>query len=404
MEYPETPIEKPLKAGNALKTKFMFACIYLLFMSARAIFNPFITVYLREKGLDVQWIGIVMGFNSFMIILAQPFWGLIADKLQSVKKVLVICLVGQALISLMFINSESFFVIALCFCIYTFFSSSEGTLLDTWSLHSIKQVNDKNGLGQMKLWGCLGFAASSIISGLFIGRHSTVDIIPVFSVVLIVIGAAVLLIRTGDERDPTLKLKLSDLSLIYKNKTFVVFLFFVMIMQYPHRAAYTFYPALLESLGGSKAMVGYCSAIMFVSEAILLFVSKKLLSKISPKYLIIGSALFFILWQAGYALAVKPEHVMFLSILDGPSFALFTLGTLYYLDAIAPKQLRVTYQTVAYAFYYGISGIIGNTLGGWIIEHYGYRAMYISGIVSILAATVFFIIAEGKSQKGGTVR
>jgi MFS family permease len=200
-------------------------------------------------------------------------------------------------------------------------------------------------------------------------------------------------------------LKFADLSLIYKNKSFLVFIIFGMIMQYPHRAAYTFYPALLESLGGSKDMVGYCSAIMFVSEAILLFLSKKLLSKIPPKYLILGSSLSFIIWQAGYALAAKPQHIMLISVMDGPSFALFTIGTLYYLDSIAPKQLRITYQAVAYSFYYGISGIIGNTLGGFIIDTFGYRTMYVSGIICIGTVTVLFYFVDKviERKKGGTV-
>jgi MFS family permease len=393
------PAESELNAGIVRKTKITFALVYLVFMSARAIFNPFITVYLKEKGFDAEHIGIIMGMGSFVIILAQPFWGLVSDKLQSVKTSLIICLTGQALISLLLIKSEGLFLITLCFCIYTFFSSPEGTLLDTWSLNTIKRVKDEKSLGQLKLWGCLGFAASSIISGFFINNRSTSDIIPLFSAVLLLIAFIMLMIRVNAKRDRTFKFKEINFSLIYKNKVFLVFLGFTVIMQYPHRAAYTFYPVLLQNLGGSKNMVGYCSAIMFVSEAILLFLSKKLLSNISPKYLIIGSSVFFIIWQIGYAAASSPFHIMIIAVLDGPSFALFTIGTLYYLDEIAPKQLRITYQTIAYAFYYGISGIIGNTLGGIIIGNFGYRVMYIVGIISIAAATVVFGVADTIARK-----
>ncbi|MDR2020171.1 MAG: MFS transporter [Treponema sp.] len=391
--------EEEFNAGMAEKTKITFALVYLFFMSARAIFNPFITVYLNEKGLDVEFIGIIMGINSFVIILAQPFWGLVSDKLQSVKATLIICLIGQGLISLLLVRSEGFFLIAPCFCFYTFFSSPEGTLLDTWSLNAVKRIKDEKSLGQLKLWGCLGFAASSIISGIFINNHSTSDIIPVFSIVLLIIAATMSAIKTHDKKDRTIKMEKIDLSLIYKNKSFLVFLGFVVIMQYPHRAAYTFYPALLQNLGGSKDMVGYCSAIMFVSEAVLLFLSKKLLSNISAKYLIVGSSVFFIIWQAGYAVATSPFHIMIIAVLDGPSFALFTIGTLYYLDDIAPKQLRITYQTIAYAFYYGISGIIGNTLGGLVIGSLGYRAMYIIGIISIILVTTVFVVTDTVAER-----
>jgi PPP family 3-phenylpropionic acid transporter len=378
--------------GEMVRVKLVFSLIYILFMSARAVFSPFITVYLREKGLTVQWIGMVMAVNSGMIILSQPFWGYMSDKLQSVKKVLLICLISQAALVFLFIYSQGFLIIALCFCVYTFFSSSEGTLLDVWSLHVMKRV-DKNGLGQVKFWGCLGFAATSIFAGIFIDRNSTTDIIPLFTVVLLGIAAVVFFVRTGNEGGISSRPKLSDLPRILADRQFILYLGFAIIMQFPHRAAYTFYPTRLESLGGSKAMVGYCSAVMFVSEAIFLFLSKRLLVKITPKYVIVGSALFFMLWQIGYIAATKPVHIIVLSLLDGPSFALFTIGTLYYLDTFAPPQFKATYQTLAHACYFGIGGIIGNTLGGWIIGSFGYITMYTLGTVVIAAATLVFVAA-----------
>jgi PPP family 3-phenylpropionic acid transporter len=379
-------------AGKAVRVKVIFSLIYLLFMSARAVFTPFITVFLREKGLAVQRIGIVMAVNSFMIILAQPFWGFLSDKLQSVKKVLLICLIAQAALVLLFINSQGFLIIALCFCVYTFFSSSEGTLLDVWSLHEMKQA-DENGLGQVKFWGCLGFAASSIIAGIFIEKNSTTEIIPLFTIVLLVIAGIVFFVRTGDDVGASLRPGLSDLSFIIRDKKFMLYLVFAIFMQFPHRAAFTFYPTRLESLGGSKAMVGYCSAVMFVSEAVFLFLSKRLLAKVTPKYVVAGSAFFFMLWQLGYIAASKPVHIIVLALLDGPSFALFTIGTLYYLDTFAPQNLKATYQTLAHACYFGIGGIIGNTLGGWIIDRFGYITMYALGAVVIASASLFFIIA-----------
>jgi len=382
------------KEVETIKMKLIFILIYLAFMSARAIFNPFLTVYLSEKGLDAQWIGVVMGINSFITILAQPVWGILSDKLQSVRTALAVSLIGQSFISLMLIGSEGFLVITICFCIYTFFSSSQNTLLDTWSLYSLKGINDEKSVGHLKLWGCLGFAGSSILSGMFINRYSTIKVIPIFSIILFAIAVLILLVKINGIRTKPLKIRDMELWKIYKNISFIVFLVFVMFMQFPHRAGYTFFPILLENLGGTKAMVGYCSAIMFVSQALVLFLSKRLLTKLPPKLLIVFSAFFFILWQLGYGFATKPYHILMLCALDGPSFGLFTISTLYYLDSIAPDNLKTTYQTIAYAFYFGISGIIGNTLGGVIIEYMGYKTMYILGAIVIFISTAIFFSVD----------
>ena len=42
-------IQTQEKRGKVL---FTFVFIYLLFMTSRAIFNPYVTVYLQEKGLQ----------------------------------------------------------------------------------------------------------------------------------------------------------------------------------------------------------------------------------------------------------------------------------------------------------------------------------------------------------------
>lgn len=47
-----------------------FSILYFLNMSSRALFTPFFTVYLQEKGLDVSEIGTVMSINSIIIILS----------------------------------------------------------------------------------------------------------------------------------------------------------------------------------------------------------------------------------------------------------------------------------------------------------------------------------------------
>ncbi len=106
---------------NKGKVIFIFVCIYLLFMTSRAIFNPYVTVYLQEKGFATEKIGLITGANSLVLIIAQPFWGIITDKLRSAKYTLVICLMFQAAFSLALVYCNTFLMVAACFCLYGFF-------------------------------------------------------------------------------------------------------------------------------------------------------------------------------------------------------------------------------------------------------------------------------------------
>lgn len=375
---------------SGTRVKMTFIIIYILFMSARAIFNPFLTVFLQEKGFEAERIGLIMSANSLVVILAQPFWGIIADKIRSVKVTLVLCMFLQAAFSFALVFCNAFLLIAACFCAYGFFSSPEGPMLDTWCLKSLNEAGQENAVGQMKFLGCFGYAVCSIVSGYVINAYSTEKILPVFAVVLILIGLVMTRVKTGGAPEKAVQVKELNLSRIWKDKTFILFLVFILIMQFPHRAAYTFYPLLISDLGGDKMMVGYTSAIMFLSEGICLFFSRKLLNRFRPEKVIMFTAVAFILWQLLYSVASEPLQVAAFALLDGPSYGIFTIGVLYYLDKIAPSALRTTYQTVAYAVYFGLSGILGNSLGGMLIQNVGYQAMYLTGAGLIAFSVLFF--------------
>ncbi len=392
-------IEKTEHREEAKRVLLSFVFIYLLYMTSRAIFNPYVTVYLQEKGFAVEKIGLVTGANSFMLIIAQPFWGIITDKLQSSKYTLVICMVIQAVFSVALVFSNTFFAIAVCFCMYGFFSSPEGPLLDTWCLKSLKKVGYQNSVGQMKFAGCFGYALSSVLAGYAIASYDTTKILPVYSCILFFIAVFLLVAKVEScegKKEPSPKLMLGK---IIKDTHFIFFLVIIFIMQIPHRAAYTFYPLLISELGGGKTFVGYTSAVMFLSEGILLFFSKKLLSRYRPGNIIMFSGIFFILWQLLYAVSREPWQITVAAVLDGPSYALFTIGILYFLDEIAPSDMRTTYQTITYAVYFGLSGIAGNSIGGWILGNFGFRYLYLIG-AAVIGVAMCGLYLMNRLEKG----
>lgn len=374
------------------RVKLVFSGIYFFFMLARAVFGPFITVYLEEKGLSAEQIGVITGINSFVIILSQPLWGIVSDRMRSTRKTLVLCVLFQAVFAMSLLLASDMFLIAAAFIIYTSFSSSEGPLMDTWALTSIKSAGDPNGMGPVKMWGCIGFSLSSVVSGMFISRYSTSAVIPIFSGMLLILSIVLLLVKTEGAPAKASSLRDMQLGRVFRDKRFLIFLTYTFFMQLAHRGNYTFYPLLIKRLGGDNALVGYASALMFVSEAVIMFLSKKMLKKVKPEVLVMASSFAFALWHLLLSFAQAPVHVVLACLMDGPSFALFTIGVLYYMDSIAPPDIRTTYQTVAYSIYFGLSGIVGNVFSGWMIENLGYRPMYWIGIGVTVGSTLVFAL------------
>ena len=78
-------------------------------------------------------------------------------------------------------------------------------------------------------------------------------------------------------------------------------------------------------------------------------------------------------------------------LFHGPSFALFLNGAVYYIDSLAPDNLKSTAQTIATSLYGGISGILANYGGGWVIDNLGIKQLYSIGIYAIIVITLLFI-------------
>lgn len=384
-----------LKHANLKRVKLTFSIIYFLFMGIRAIFSPFVTIYLEERGLSANLIGLVSGINSFAIILSQPIWGVLADKIRSTKKTLVICIVGQALFALALIFTTDFFMIAIGFCLYTFFASTEGPLMDVWGLASIKEAGDPNGLGNLKTWGCVGYAIASVSAGLFVAGRKASNLLPMFAVLLLCLSIFMYTVKAGSGAKGTGKtasFKELQLGRIIKDKAFLAFLVYVFFMQLGHRATFTFQSLYMRTLGGEISWAGYSGAMMFVSEAIIMALGKKMLKRFKPVTLVMASSFAFAIWQFILLIANNPQQVVLACLMDGPAFALFTLGTLYYLDEVAHKEIRTTYQTVAYGVYYGLSGVVGNVVGGAVIDAFGYKTMYGLGVTMTLTATLVYFL------------
>ncbi len=82
-----------------------------------------------------------------------------------------------------------------------------------------------------------------------------------------------------------------------------------------------------------------------------------------------------------------------IQLLQGPSFALFMNGTVYYIDEMAPEELKATAQTFATSMYFGVSGIVGSYGGGWMIDNYGLKTLYLIGFCISIAISVLFFLS-----------
>jgi PPP family 3-phenylpropionic acid transporter len=368
-----------------------FASLEFFFWIMCAAYYPFVVVYLSSKGYNNTTIGMIMAVNSFVLVFAQPFWGMVSDWLQSVKKVFIILLTVSACIYLSVPLYNSAFIIGIVLAVLTFFESSMAPLLDSWVVQGTKS-EESISYGSVRLWGSIGFAIMVYIFGKMTNIFSINILFPSYAIFAVLTILICIKIKTDK---PVVSVSFAHLKVgkLFKNYYYIVFLIFATVLFIPHRSAFIFMPKLIEELGGSKVELGIAYSVMALCEAPIFLFSKYLTQKFKPVQMILLSTIFFTIRQLLFSIATAPIHAILIQSLQGPSFALFLAGTVYYIDSHAPQELKAFAQTFASAIFAGIGGIIASYGGGWVIDNLGLVKMYQLGIIISIVISIIFILS-----------
>ena len=118
------------------------SALQFIFWATFAAYYPFTVVFLQAKGFNNTTIGTILSINSFIVIFAQPFWGMVSDRLRSVKKVFLFCMIVAALIIQFFPVISSVIGMALLLATLTMFESPLSPLMDSWVIQEIRNEQD----------------------------------------------------------------------------------------------------------------------------------------------------------------------------------------------------------------------------------------------------------------------
>lgn len=222
-------------------------------------------LYLKHKGLTGIEIGWVLAIGPFATIISQPFWGYVSDKYKTVKKILIISIIGMLMMSMLFFSMEHLVTILIFGALFYFFSSPVGAFGDSLAQRRADELHIS--FGSIRMWGSIGFGLSS----LFIGKLLTKVGIGYIVWPYIILGSFLLVIAftlkdVVVEEDP---IQLIDVKKLFTNRPFIFFLGFMMFVSTAHRANDSYIGIYIQALGGAESLVGLAWFVGLVSEAIV---------------------------------------------------------------------------------------------------------------------------------------
>ncbi|MEQ6377159.1 MFS transporter [Bacillaceae bacterium S4-13-58] len=380
--------------------------LLFFFHGANAILISFLPIYLEFVGLKGSEIGWVMAIGPMSSIIAQPFWGYMSDKYQTVKRMVLICLGGLLLSTLVFFQMTALATILIMAAIFYFFVSPIGALSD--SLAQRKSVQLGVNFGSIRTWGSIGFAVSALIFGEILGRVGIQHIMwPYFSFGIIAFISCLFLTDVKVEKD--VSIQLSDVKQLLQNKPLIIFLVLIMFITITHRASDSFLGLYITRIGGSEGLVGLSWFIGVASEAAVFAFAGLWFKKYHPLIFIIGAGILYSTRWFIYSFISDPIIITGFQFLHGLSFGVFYLAAFDYVSRLIPTSLQATGHLLFVTVFFGVSGIFGSLFGGFLIDSYGGGMMYFilgwSSLIGVILLTVYHILPYGKEitplkQKG----
>lgn len=362
---------------------------YFIFFFAMAATWPFLSLYLRQQGLNGTHIGLLLAVGSVAGALAQPILGAFNDRTPDVRRLLLY----SAVVSPIFFAGYAVFRpywVLLVVAILVAIAQSTMPIMDAVAI----KEGEKRGFayGQVRLWGAFSFAIGAGIFGYVyhvVGLSSQFLFYALLSV-LIVWSTTQLPVasdRLATAHEPLLR----GIWSIARRKNLIVLMVICFLLATAITANGSFLPLYYQNLHYPMGWVGINFTVAALIEVPFFYVSGKIVARLGAIWVLLIGSLAYTIKYAIMATAPGVFVVIGAQLLDGIGYALYWSASVQLVSALAPRHLQATAQTVYGAVAGSLSSIVGTALGGYVFDHAGPLMLYKS-IAGLSAVSMVCIV------------
>ena len=362
-------------------------------MAGLGIFFPYYSLYLEERlGLSGTQVGVILAVLPLVGILAQPFWGLVADRSGSRRGVLAILSVGVAAGTLLVGSLEGFWPVAAATALLAFFSTSVLAMTTAVTLAALEPGGEM-AFGRVRVWGTVGFLAAVWFFPMFLasptadrswlGFYGLGLMFPVVAVLSLLSGAAARRLPATDA--VLVRAKPGEARQILRHPPLGRLLLLSFGAHLCMQGPISLFPLYITGRGGDAATVGTMWLFMLLLEIPLIAFSGPLLRRIGARGLLsMGLLAEGLRWLVcGWSSDLR--LVQAVQVLHGVGVAGVLVGGPLYLEQVVPRQMRSTGQALVSSAGHGAGAIVSVLATGWMHDHLGVGGPYlVAGSAALL--------------------
>jgi PPP family 3-phenylpropionic acid transporter len=378
---------KPNPRPHAMSLVWFFS------LGGLGVFFPFYSMYLSENaGLSGSQIGVVLAAIPAVGLIAQPLWGIVADRTGLRARLLALLCFGAGALYAALFFAQGFAAILLTTAALAVFASALVPTAVAVTL-ALTSTTGPNTFGHIRVWGTVGFLALVVGFPQFLDAFdfnagargsSTGASQPGLGIMFLVTGAMVAiagLVALALPRSAELSLRAErgDWRQILHHGPYLRLLAFSLLGYLCLQGPMGMFALYVRAHGGTAESVSWMWIAMLVVEIPLVAMSGRTLERVGPRGLLaIGVIAGGLRWTVcGFASDLGWVYVV--SLLHGVTVAGLIVGAPLYVEAVVPERLRSTGQGILAMVGLSMGGISSNLATGWLIDHVGPDAPYIAG-------------------------
>ena len=368
--------------------------VYFLVFCCTGAWLPKLYDFCIHEGLTSRQAALILSITPIMMLVVQPIYGFIADKL-GYKKALILSTLLASISYLGFLYVDGFIGLIVVTVIMSLFYNTIQPVLDSMALQIAKN-NSKFSYGTLRFFGAAGFAFTTIITGQVI---DAIDITVIFIVSSITMFLAFIcsFFLHNEVLEKNSTKAYSNVWTVIKNPSLLFLLLCVFLVSAGATTIWNFYSTYLKDNGASDSLVGYGLSFQGLCELPIFYFSARIILRLGLKTTLIITVLATAIRMTLYYFIKEPVATLPVELLHGFSWSLFWVVCVEYVNKLVDEHWLATGQSLLYAAYFGIGAIAGNYWTGyWIDKGITIAKVFLlnAGIVLVVVILLVFFIKD----------
>ncbi|KEG07923.1 MFS transporter, PPP family, 3-phenylpropionic acid transporter [Trypanosoma grayi] len=368
---------------------------YFGYFFASGSFSAYLGVIFTAKGFSTPHIGLIVASIPFFSVFMLPVLTYLVDRFRCTHAALVTCSIMSSLFLVVFLGSNTVLITVVTFFALVVFQTPMNPLFDQHTLSMLPKESRVEAWGALRSFGAYGWGVGNPVAAFLVDAVGSWRIVSLqYAVGQLAVLYCMFTTRPYEAVERTPMRFHEVLLFLLLHRRLLLFLLASCLMGMGYTFINTFLFVFLESLGGSKLLMGL-SLTMTVSTEIPIFRCSRVLHHWFTERQMLSLAMF--IWSLrvfGYSLLQRPWMVLLLEPLHGATFGLMWLPGVRIVNTVYPPHLASSATGFLYMFVAGIGPIIGNIIAGNLYEILGPRMMFRTASIAMLCGLASYQLLD----------